>query len=283
MNRGFVQALFPGPIDVVGDIHGEIDALRDLLRVLGYDAFGEHPAGRRLVFVGDLCDRGPDSIAVARLVGELAARGAAQCVLGNHELNVLREARKEGNGWLFDRDHDAEQGTFGASRRATAAERDEIREFYARLPLALERDDLRVVHAAWSDAAIDALATDHRSIMTSYDAYADRLEADANESGLAARADVEEALHFDAISNPDASVPLLENSGRQDELYQMGNPLRVLTSGPERLGKESFFATGKWRMVDRVQWWNDYADSPPVIFGHYWRWPNTGDYGVFGT
>ena len=42
--KPLIQALFDGPIDIVGDIHGEIDALRDLLGQLGYDAAGEHPA-----------------------------------------------------------------------------------------------------------------------------------------------------------------------------------------------------------------------------------------------
>ena len=51
-----VQPLFDGPLDVVGDVHGEIDALRSLLSHLGYSHDGrEHPNHRRLVFVGDLC------------------------------------------------------------------------------------------------------------------------------------------------------------------------------------------------------------------------------------
>jgi hypothetical protein len=55
-----VRPLFDGPIDVVGDVHGEIDALHDLLRHPGYIRHGDHPEGRRLVFLGDLTDRGPD-------------------------------------------------------------------------------------------------------------------------------------------------------------------------------------------------------------------------------
>jgi hypothetical protein len=66
-----IAPLFEGPIDIVGDIHGdihgEIDALRDLLMHLGYNVEGEHPEGRRLIFIGDLTDRGPDSPAVATL------------------------------------------------------------------------------------------------------------------------------------------------------------------------------------------------------------------------
>jgi hypothetical protein len=60
--------LFAGPLDVIGDVHGEIDALRALLGHLGYATDGTHSDGRRAVFVGDLCDRGPDSPAVLDLV-----------------------------------------------------------------------------------------------------------------------------------------------------------------------------------------------------------------------
>ena len=70
-----VQNLFTGPIDVVGDIHGEIDALQNLLTRLGYGADGSHSEGRRLVFVGDLTDRGPDSPAVVRLVKQFVESG----------------------------------------------------------------------------------------------------------------------------------------------------------------------------------------------------------------
>ena len=89
-----IAPLFRGPIDIVGDVHGESGALHVLLDRLGYDGNGRHPDGRRLVFVGDLVDRGPDSPGVLRLVRHLMAQGAAQCILGNHELNLLTEKRK---------------------------------------------------------------------------------------------------------------------------------------------------------------------------------------------
>ena len=41
-----VQALPEGPLDIVGDIHGECEALLALLGHLGYDEQGHHPSGR---------------------------------------------------------------------------------------------------------------------------------------------------------------------------------------------------------------------------------------------
>ena len=91
-----------GPFDIVGDVHGCRGELLALLAKLGYmltpdaDADGtafpkvEHPDGRRLVFVGDLCDRGPDTPGVYRLVMDAVRRGVAFCVLGNHDDKLLR-------------------------------------------------------------------------------------------------------------------------------------------------------------------------------------------------
>jgi hypothetical protein len=55
---------------------------------------------------------------------------------------------------------------------------------------------------------------------------------------------------------------------------QMGNPLKVLTSGVERKlpdPSKVFRAGGKWRFVERVAWWDDYDEKVPVVIGHYWR------------
>ena len=79
-----IQPLPPGPLDIVGDIHGELSALQDLLHHLGYDDSGRHPQARTLVFVGDFVDRGPDSPGVVDLVQRLVESGNACAIAGNH-------------------------------------------------------------------------------------------------------------------------------------------------------------------------------------------------------
>jgi hypothetical protein len=54
---------------------------------------------------------------------------------------------------------------------------------------------------------------------------------------------------------------------------QNRNPVKVLTSGHERPTAEPFEAGGKLRDRERVRWWEDYADDPFCVFGHYWRTP----------
>ena len=62
----------------------------------------------------------------------------------------------------------------------------------------------------------------------------------------------------------------------------MFNPLKVLTSGVERKGHAPFFASGKWRFVERVGWWDDYAETIPVVVGHYWRRASPVDRAALG-
>jgi protein phosphatase len=75
-------------IDIIGDIHGCFNEFEQLTKKLGYVWEGGiplHPEGRRLGFVGDLTDRGPESIKTANLVWRLVIeKKLAHYVPGNH-------------------------------------------------------------------------------------------------------------------------------------------------------------------------------------------------------
>jgi len=263
-----IRPLFEGPLDVVGDVHGEIDGLAALLHRLGYDSEGNHPEGRRLVFVGDLCDRGPDSPGVIRWVQRLVEAGRAQAIAGNHELNLLRRERKHGNHWFFgESDHPA----FGRCVAITEAEQEPILEFFRSLPIVLERGDLRIVHAAWIESAIEQCRHLAVPLDEAYAAFDAAMHARPDFKALAAR-HAEEMQLYEAALKSAPTAPPATAIGPYDEFCQMGNPIRVITSGVERVSQRPFNTSGKWRFVDRVPWWHDYPDDIPVLFGHYWRW-----------
>ncbi len=277
MGEGLIRQLFSGPLDIVGDVHGEIDALRALLHRLGYDDHGHHPEGRRLVFVGDLCDRGPDSPAVVRLVERLVDEGRAQCVLGNHELNILRGERKHGNHWFFPDADPKHEKELGPTVFATPEERVSFPAFFARMPIALENEDLRVVHAAWIDAMIAVGRKQKGSALAAYAAF-DKVAVNSEVASALKRAhDDEKTRHGAALSDLEREPPFLEAIAAYDEYQQMSNPLKVITSGVERLTQSPFPAGGKWRFVERVPWWKSYRGRVPVVFGHYWRWWDPAD------
>jgi hypothetical protein len=241
MKHPLVQPLFDGPLDIVGDVHGEIEPLMALLDRLGYDQQGLHP-NRRLVFVGDLTDRGPDSPSVVKLVQSLVAAGRAQCVLGNHDLNILLGEEKHDNDWFFGREF-REKGVVVPQVLADAATREMVTGFFRTLPLALERPDLRVVHACWRPEMVEIART----------------ATDAAEL----------CKHYQHLIEADfVTRPYLDEIERDLE-HQNLNPVKVLTSGLEARVAIPFQASGKLRYQGRVKWWESCELSPLCVFGHY--------------
>lgn len=269
---GLVRPLFEGPVDIVGDVHGEIVALHDLLGRLGYDGEGRHRQGRRLIFVGDLCDRGPDSPAVIELVQALVAAGRAQCVLGNHELNLLRGERKHGNHWFYGDDDPAHLASFGPCVMATPAQRPAFLAFFSTLALALERSDLRVVHAGWHDPSIQRCREVPGDARAAYRGFEELLSLSAEGARLRLAHDLEKALHTSLLNDTARVPPPCVDVAAYEEYYQTENPIRVLSSGLECATPAPFRAGGKWRFVERVRWWREYDAPQAVVFGHYWRW-----------
>jgi protein phosphatase len=74
-------------LDIIGDIHGCFKEFTELTKLLGYqwtDNYPTHPNGRKLAFVGDLTDRGTQSLKVIETVYALVQKDLAYYVPGNH-------------------------------------------------------------------------------------------------------------------------------------------------------------------------------------------------------
>ena len=112
----------------IGDIQGCLQELEALLELVGFNSEQDelHP-------VGDLVNRGPDSLGVLRLLKKLGAQG----VLGNHDVHLLRTAagmRRPGPRERMEQVLDA-------------PDRDELLAWLAQRPWCLEWADLICVHA----------------------------------------------------------------------------------------------------------------------------------------
>lgn len=274
-----IQNLPDGPIDIIGDVHGEAEALHALLSNLGCDP-ERGSAQRPIAFVGDLVDRGPDSPAVVETVMKLVDAGIAQCVLGNHELNILLGSEKEGNGWLrgdptdhhqFKQEGQVHQAVF-ESRLASPADAERYTSFFRTLPLVLQRSDLRVVHACWQPSAVERLPSE-ADIADLTREWSIEIHRNHEERGLWAqereeRAEFADLTRLDVRPTRDLDAHAVAASERQSK-----HPVKVLTSGQEtRVPFEGiFFVGGKWRFVRRHDWWNHYRDRAAVVVGHYWR------------
>jgi bis(5'-nucleosyl)-tetraphosphatase (symmetrical) len=126
---------------VIGDVHGCLQELDELLVKVAYDATQD-----RLVFAGDLVDRGPDSIGVIRRVRELKA----ECVMGNHDEKHVRYYRHQLKK-VADPKYKVPMRHFGTDKLVTqAALTSEDFAFLEGLPPWIKLDDeWVVVHAGF--------------------------------------------------------------------------------------------------------------------------------------
>lgn len=129
----------------IGDLQGCYQAFCRLLEKIAFD-----PAHDRLWLVGDLVNRGPQSLEVLRHVRALGA--AAVCVLGNHDLHLLMLAE----GCSKARADDTLQPILDAR------DRDALLDWLRRRPLLHQENGYVMVHAGllpqWSVAQAQSLA-----------------------------------------------------------------------------------------------------------------------------
>lgn len=137
--------------DIIGDIHGCWEEYQLLTEKLEYDwntGFPMHKEKRKLVFVGDLTDRGPASVKVMEHVAQLVKAGLASYVPGNHCNKLYRyiigRNVKINNG-LETTVEELQQ----LSKQDASKVRENFKTLYERAPLHLKLDhgNLVVAHA----------------------------------------------------------------------------------------------------------------------------------------
>lgn len=153
-----VQSIFRqslhGPFDIIGDVHGCFVELLELLESLGYAVTEKNseikefqvtaPESRKVIFLGDLVDRGPDTPSVVGLAMSMVSNQQALCVLGNHDVKFVKK--------LKGRDVKIAHG-LAESLEQIASYSDEFRrsviEFFDALPshCILDEGQLVVAHA----------------------------------------------------------------------------------------------------------------------------------------
>lgn len=158
--------------DVIGDVHGCLNELLDLLHALGYqlvyDDVGRtgfrHPEGRRLAFVGDLTDRGPFNLGVLRVAKFLLDDGHV-IVRGNHDHKLLRALKGNkitvGNGLA---------GTLKELEAVTQETRTGFQQlleqlpYYARLGISGELGEFREIVVAHAGLQLDSVGRVGRAV-----------------------------------------------------------------------------------------------------------------------
>ena len=221
----------------IGDIQGCYSAFRRLL-----DQFRIDPAHDRLWLVGDLVNRGPESLAALRYVKSLGAR--AVTVLGNHDLHLLVVAA----GYVKPHHGD----TLGPILRAP--DRDELLDWLRHRKMMHAGGGYAMVHAGllpqWSITQAQALAREVEAALRgdACDHFLRHLYGDQPDRW---RDDLTGVARLRVITNAMTRLRICTASGRM-EFAHKGKP-RNLPAG--------FMP---WYCVPRRK-----SSGTPVIFGHW--------------
>jgi hypothetical protein len=262
--------------DIIGDIHGHADELKVLLEKMDYRHNGQyysHPT-RTAIFLGDFIDRGPKQRDVINIVMPMEKSGAAMSVMANHEFNALcyHTANPDKPGeWLRPRNkkntgqHQAFLDEYLTSDKAE--ELQAALAWFKTLPLWIETDGIRIVHACWHEESIEAL----------------KLQLGPNNTitdELLVRASVKGSSEYNAVEVllKGWEVRLDDGVSFQDKDGNERHEVRTKWWLKERtLLKEAAIAEpdiikalpeSEWLDPDKFIGYDE--SEPPLFLGHYW-------------
>ncbi len=258
--------------DLIGDIHGYADELVQLLDALGYQkAQGvyRHPE-RKVIFLGDFIDRGPKIRQVLEIVRPMIEEGKALAVMGNHEFNTLAyhtEDPKAPGEYLRQHSEKNEKQRRQTGEQLKPAELASYLAWFRTLPMWLDLDGLRVVHACWDDQAVATVAAaleEHRGITTAF-----LQSACKKQDALFAPVEVvlkgKEAALPDGLSFGDAEGSVRTDIRTRWYLAPDGQTYRTYALQSDEIDCD---AALEQSVVARAAPY--LATAKPVFVGHYW-------------
>jgi hypothetical protein len=269
--------------DIIGDVHGHADKLEGLLRKMDYeliDGTWQHPE-RKAIFVGDLIDRGPRQIDSVMIAKRMVEGGHAHIVMGNHEFNAIAYATPHPNKpGDFLRTH---WGKLGRKNRKqhkaflTAVGKYSVRHkelitWFKTIPLWLEIDGLRIIHACWDLKSMEGL----KSKLGPNQTVTDELMVTMSTKGHQDYRDLEILIKGPEIEMPKGlSYKDKDGIERRKARYAWWN--EKAENMEEAAVISSDFKFKKNRSKGELSEYTieegdrrPYTDAVPLFFGHYW-------------
>ena len=148
--------------DIIGDVHGYASVLKKLLLQIGYikTENGYSHSSRKAIFVGDFVNRGPEIRKTIRIVRKMVENGNALAIIGNHEINAITYYIKDKDGLPLIKSPGKNFLSLYKTINQFSEYEDEWkshRKWMGELPLYLDLGEIRIVHACWSDTAIEQI------------------------------------------------------------------------------------------------------------------------------
>lgn len=279
MNSPQVQVEVNSGWDLIGDLHGHHEALCQLLTQLGYQrqqGTYTHPEQRRLIFLGDLVDRGPAVRETVRLVRDLVESGLALCIMANHEYNMICYHSWVGGDFLRPHNarHDKQVAVSLAAFDQYPAEWLSHLEWFKTLPLLLELPGLRVIHACWDQTKVERLKERLPNLRLTPEFLYESAQAGSEAHSL-----IEALLKgWEGILPAGQSYRDAEGLIRTETRLRWWPKALHHSNSPDSQGSWQDWlvtdagATG----IENLPFEHSLpgplyaADAPPVFFGHYW-------------
>ena len=267
--------------DIIGDIHGYAAPLKRMLEKLGYKKTtgSWHQPGRKVIFVGDYIDRGPEIRESLQIIKGMVDSDNAIALMGNHEYNALAYHATIGGNPL--RRH-SEKNTH--QHRATleqfsafAAEWQMYLQWFYTLPLFFEDKGIRVVHACWDDDHIQWLKDHHQSrasrrngTTAGYVTLDKNLLITSHDKSRKEYTVIEETLKGKEFDIPEK----YEWSDKDGHLRNSNRTRWWVNLFENNYGNWLFNCPPEMEaltiVTDGIRPYFYPADAPPVFFGHYW-------------
>ncbi len=261
--------------DIIGDIHGYAKTLKALLEKIGYkeqDGCFRHPA-RKAIFVGDLVDRGPDIRGALKIIKNMVENNAAMVVLGNHEYNAMCYHTKSNGGDFFLRQHSKRnKRNHQETLNAFANYQKEWAEYllwFRTLPLYIDLEEIRIVHACWDDFVVAFLEKKLKSaVMNEEFLHRSSIPGSVEYKAIETLLKGYEVYlppgyyYCDRDGNTRTKIRVRWWKSFNSETY------RSISLSNDKALPESFVPDSK---LQRFSSYN--SDKKPVFIGHYW---NTG-------
>lgn len=257
--------------DLIGDVHGHADELVKLLEYLGYrdSDTGYCHDTRKMVFLGDFIDRGEHLAQHQKLltiVMSMVQNGHALAVMGNHEFNALAyHTEHEGEYLRPHTDKNAEQHQAFLNEFEDEPElKQSVLDFFYSLPLWLDLDGIRVVHACWDQVHIDLLTE-----LAPSQRLDPELLVEASREGSQAYHAVETLLKGVECELPDG-ITFKDNNGHTRTAVR----IKWWDNQSTRLGDVALpegvdLGEATQRSIpSNVPVYG--AENPPCFIGHYW-------------
>lgn len=257
--------------DLIGDVHGHADKLEELLRKLGYtkkNGTYSHPQ-RKVLFVGDYIDRGPQIRETLEIVKAMVDSENAIALMGNHEYNALCFHFEETEGGHL-RKHEIKNIIQHYETLNQFQNKQKEYEYYLdwfkTLPLYYETDTFRAVHACWDTKNIEYL---RRKLDN--DRLTDELIRQSVKKGTRLNDAINQTLKGKEMRMPDG-LSFLDKDGErrtQVRIKWWENPSQMtyksisIEPNPDLPEREI-----DARDLNSITYYNN--KDKAVFFGHYW-------------